>query len=159
MALSRRIFACCVLTALFITLVGCGGSPFVGSWTLDKPATRESVKASAIGEMRKRASEGDERAQRMLDGMMETTLDQMMQEIDATLVIGADGVYTMHVEIGKQLEAVGDWREHEGRAVFEDSGDFGESVGSLEGDALHVSPKEWSSELLEHLVLIFKRGE
>ncbi len=87
--ITRRVFALAALFAMSVLLTGCGGSPFEGEWTMDKDATRPIIKSAMEKQMASEAGESGGAALDMIDGM----LDKMLDEMDATLTVNADGTF------------------------------------------------------------------
>ncbi|MFI4897498.1 MAG: hypothetical protein ACIARR_06700 [Phycisphaerales bacterium JB059] len=158
-SITRRVFAVTVLLAMSVFLTGCGASPFEGTWTLDKEATRVIVKSAMESKMSEQAGEQGAAALEMMKGMLDGMVDQMMEDMDATLTINADGTFVAKGDFGNQPELNGTWTEKDGTATFDATGEDNDAVATLEGEKLRFAPKNKPADMPQDFALIFKKSE
>lgn len=110
-----------VLSAFTLLLVGCGGSPFEGQWTVDK----EEFKKTALAQLEKEmGAEADESFQEMADGMAEA--------MQMTVDIKKDGTFSASISMfGMTDTQTGTWKASGNKATLTMDDDADESATAV----------------------------
>lgn len=158
--MTRRVFAVSLMLAMSVLLIGCGKpSPFVGTWTLDKEATREVLKGVMEAEMAKQAGEQGAAALGMMQGMIDGMLDQMIEQMDMTLTVNADGTFTAEGDFEGKTSITGTWTEADGTATFDADGEEDDMAATISGDSLRLSPSDKPEGMPEDFAVTLVRSE
>jgi len=157
--ITRRVFALTALLAMSLMLTGCGESPFVGTWAMDKEATRPIIKTAMETQMASEAGEQGAAALDMMKGMIDGMLDKMLNEMDATLAVNADGTFKATGKFGDKTELTGTWTEKDGTVMFDAEGEEDDAIGTLDGDSLRFAPATLEEGMPENFALIFAKSE
>lgn len=158
--MTRRVFALSLMLVMSVALVGCGkSSPFVGTWTLDKEATRAMMKDFMKSKIAEEAGEQAEAMMGMMETMLEGQLDTMVEQMNMTLTVNADGTFTAEGDFDGKESISGTWTEADGTATFDATGEEDDMTATISGESLRMAPSNKPEGMPEDFALTLNKSE